>query len=93
MVFTDSAYGIRVQMNNLGTVCKGAILGGDTTDVASAAYVPAETSSHRRRRTMADEREVGVRALWPLLDTRVNSFTTFLATTAQKAQQSVNTPL
>jgi hypothetical protein len=38
MVFTDPPYGIKVQMNNPGTVCSGTILGDDTTDVAAAAY-------------------------------------------------------
>ena len=38
MVFTDPPYGISVQMNNPGTVCKETILGDDTTDVAAAAY-------------------------------------------------------
>jgi 16S rRNA G966 N2-methylase RsmD len=38
MVFTDPPYGIKVQMNNPGTVCKGTIMGDDTTDVAAAAY-------------------------------------------------------
>lgn len=38
MVFTDPPYGISVQMNNPGTVCKGTILGDETTDVAAAAY-------------------------------------------------------
>jgi 16S rRNA G966 N2-methylase RsmD len=38
MVFTDPPYGISVQMNNPGTVCKGMILGDSTTEVAVAAY-------------------------------------------------------
>lgn len=37
-VFTDPPYGISVQMNNPDTVCKGTILGDETTDVAVAAY-------------------------------------------------------
>lgn len=38
MVFTDPPYGISVQMNNPGTVCKETIMGDATTDVAVAAY-------------------------------------------------------
>jgi hypothetical protein len=38
MVFTDPPYGIKVQMNNPGTVCSGTIMGDDTTDAATAAY-------------------------------------------------------
>jgi hypothetical protein len=38
MVFTDPPYGIRVQMNNPGTVCSGTIAGDETTEVAAAAY-------------------------------------------------------
>jgi 16S rRNA G966 N2-methylase RsmD len=39
MVFTDPPYGISVQMNNPGTICRNPILGDDTTEVAAAAYI------------------------------------------------------
>jgi hypothetical protein len=38
MAFTDPPYGIKVKMNNPGTICRNTILGDDTTDVAAAAY-------------------------------------------------------
>jgi 16S rRNA G966 N2-methylase RsmD len=38
MVFTDPPYGISVQMNNPGTVCKGKIAGDETTAAAVAAF-------------------------------------------------------
>jgi 16S rRNA G966 N2-methylase RsmD len=38
IVYTDPPYGISVQMNNPGTICKETILGDETTDVATAAY-------------------------------------------------------
>lgn len=37
-IYTDPPYGISVQMNNPGTVCKEIILGDTTTDVATAVY-------------------------------------------------------
>jgi 16S rRNA G966 N2-methylase RsmD len=37
-IFTDPPYGIKVKMNNPGTICKETILGDQSTDVASAAY-------------------------------------------------------
>lgn len=38
MVFTDPPYGIRVQMGNPGTTCKGTILGDETTEVAADVF-------------------------------------------------------
>lgn len=38
MVFTDPPYGIKVKMNNPGTVCNETILGDQNTDVAVATF-------------------------------------------------------